>query len=577
MGFRVDRGRMGTARIDHNGTLIVTGALTRTGVFPYRHSDGPKTLELRHPDDVFDAHAVASFIQVPVTDEHPEQGRITPGNVSRYMVGNVGDTITRDDNLMLADLTVRKGDTIEKVMPTDGGKPKRELSCGYTSDVIEEVGEYKGEKYDHRQTNIRGNHVAIVRTGRAGAEVRLLLDAEDAMQGDDVAWSEHVMERLDMPDDQKKKISAKIAKLVKEGKPQDQAVAIAHQMARDGKLDEEDILDAGGEDSRGGHIIGHTGSGKPIYSVHGHLEHKDFNVREHGEAANAHLRAGDKIHEKIEQADQAGKRNQDQHAEQKNQLAHHDKQMELHGADQWRLGRTRKKTVTPQVPHGVKDDSEVGDDPQKTNAGGIRVKLIKDGISIGSGDTTFKLDKLELDIPDEAQKEVELVIDQRDRTIEALTDSREKQAETQGKLDALEEQKKDWEDPARVEAKAEAMSLAKNTALFAGFKADELKGKSTANVKRMVVSKRWPDLKMDDLDDSYITGRFEVIQDEAEAEGTNLNAMGHLGDVTQHKNNGDPGQQGKNDDDLSYRQAADAKMQNLHLKTDAEIKEAGLN
>ena len=55
MAFRLDRGKIGSSRIDHNGTLIVAGALTRTGVFTYRHSDGSTTRELRHPDDVKDA------------------------------------------------------------------------------------------------------------------------------------------------------------------------------------------------------------------------------------------------------------------------------------------------------------------------------------------------------------------------------------------------------------------------------------------------------------------------------------------------------------------------------------------
>lgn len=43
--FRVDRGSIGCSRIDHNGNLIVTGVLNRTGVFTYRHTDGSITRE----------------------------------------------------------------------------------------------------------------------------------------------------------------------------------------------------------------------------------------------------------------------------------------------------------------------------------------------------------------------------------------------------------------------------------------------------------------------------------------------------------------------------------------------------
>lgn len=46
--------------------------------------------------------------------------------------------------------------------------------------------------------------------------------------------------------------------------------------------------DATGEGSRGGHIIGHTSSGKPIYNTHGHAAHKEFTPAEHGQAINLH-------------------------------------------------------------------------------------------------------------------------------------------------------------------------------------------------------------------------------------------------------------------------------------------------
>ena len=49
-------------------------------------------------------------------------------------------------------------------------------------------------------------------------------------------------------------------------------------------------VDAGaGPGSRGGKIIGHTSSGKPIYMTHGHPGHGDFTRKEHIEASNAHI------------------------------------------------------------------------------------------------------------------------------------------------------------------------------------------------------------------------------------------------------------------------------------------------
>lgn len=46
--------------------------------------------------------------------------------------------------------------------------------------------------------------------------------------------------------------------------------------------------DMGGEGSRGGQVIGHTGSGKPIYENAKHPSHGGFNALEHFEAAALH-------------------------------------------------------------------------------------------------------------------------------------------------------------------------------------------------------------------------------------------------------------------------------------------------
>lgn len=50
----------------------------------------------------------------------------------------------------------------------------------------------------------------------------------------------------------------------------------------------EDSIEKGGEGSRGGKIIGHTKSGKPIYESANHESHKDFTSDEHREADKMH-------------------------------------------------------------------------------------------------------------------------------------------------------------------------------------------------------------------------------------------------------------------------------------------------
>lgn len=49
-----------------------------------------------------------------------------------------------------------------------------------------------------------------------------------------------------------------------------------------------------GEGSKGGKVIGHTRSGKPIYDSHGHPDHKKFNQEDHYDAMRHHQFLADK-------------------------------------------------------------------------------------------------------------------------------------------------------------------------------------------------------------------------------------------------------------------------------------------
>jgi hypothetical protein len=102
---------------------------------------------------------------------------VDTSNVKQLAVGYVGDTILQDGEFVKANtVTVYDEPTI---MEAEAGKV--ELSCGYECELEEAPGVYNGEQYDVRQRNIVYNHVAIVDEGRAGAQVRLRLDSNDAI------------------------------------------------------------------------------------------------------------------------------------------------------------------------------------------------------------------------------------------------------------------------------------------------------------------------------------------------------------------------------------------------------------
>ena len=144
--------------------------ISRTGYQEYLASelmDNPvnkhKIIPVYRPaKEVFDPRSLASFEGKPVTNEHPDED-VTPENYQRYSCGHVQNVHVgngEDANKVLADLYITDPTLIRLI--EDG---KREISCGYYAE------EHKDDTGKLCQVKIRGNHVAVVRNGRAGKTV----------------------------------------------------------------------------------------------------------------------------------------------------------------------------------------------------------------------------------------------------------------------------------------------------------------------------------------------------------------------------------------------------------------------
>ena len=185
MALRFDIAKLEDPKIDHNGYLQAEAVLTRTGVFKYRRADGSITNELRSHDDVMNQESLDTLENRPFTDGHPVVGRLDATNTRQLSRGMVISKAVQEGDLVKAKILVTDQAVIDKIMRKKN--PIREVSCGYNSDITDESGEFNGERFDHRQTNIIYNHVALVPRGRAGAVARLRVDAEDgAVEGIDL-------------------------------------------------------------------------------------------------------------------------------------------------------------------------------------------------------------------------------------------------------------------------------------------------------------------------------------------------------------------------------------------------------
>lgn len=154
--------------ITPEGFLLCRGvAIARIGLQTYDRADLPletgphgKIIAERLPEEVFRRETIASFEGKPVTVNHPDGEFVSPANWKRYSVGivqNVRRGEGPESDLLLADLLITSADAIAYA-----NTEFPEISAGYECEY-ERVGRGK-----YIQRNIIGNHVALVRRGRAG-------------------------------------------------------------------------------------------------------------------------------------------------------------------------------------------------------------------------------------------------------------------------------------------------------------------------------------------------------------------------------------------------------------------------
>ncbi|ESQ83246.1 hypothetical protein AEAC466_13420 [Asticcacaulis sp. AC466] len=161
------------ARRRDDGALLAEARIARTGIQLYLGSEVgrpefDRVRVYRPGAEVFSRETMASAAHRPVTNDHPPE-LVTSANWKTYAVGNTADEVTGEAVFIRVPLMVSDGAAVADIQAG-----KRELSAGYTCDLDFTPGVTEaGEAYDAIQKNIRLNHVAIVRRGRAGSQVRI--------------------------------------------------------------------------------------------------------------------------------------------------------------------------------------------------------------------------------------------------------------------------------------------------------------------------------------------------------------------------------------------------------------------
>lgn len=159
------------------GYLRIKATFARTGLQRYRRQDGTEAIEYRPEEEVAKQDALLSLANLPVTLEHPPE-LLTPETCREYQRGHTGSMVEYRSPFAVGFVTVTDREAIDAVKRGDA----REVSVGYRVKFDATPGVTPdGQRYDGVQREISGNHVAIVRKGRAGPEVRLHMDSATAV------------------------------------------------------------------------------------------------------------------------------------------------------------------------------------------------------------------------------------------------------------------------------------------------------------------------------------------------------------------------------------------------------------
>lgn len=160
---------------DRDGRMRVSEAnITKANVCPYQGKEIPdweklgldpnkRYMLLRDPDEL--KKAVHTFNNLPIMSDHvPVTSREFPQN---KVIGATGSNAQFDGLHMKNSLVFWPQSAIDDIE----SDKKKELSAGYRYRADMRPGVFKGIPFDGVMRDIEGNHMALVREGRVGADV----------------------------------------------------------------------------------------------------------------------------------------------------------------------------------------------------------------------------------------------------------------------------------------------------------------------------------------------------------------------------------------------------------------------
>jgi len=162
-------------KLGATGFLTYQFTAAKTGVFPYYDQElGRVVYELKHPDDLLKPEVISQLNYLPITEDHPSE-LVNLDNSVFFTKGITHSDSHIEENMLIGSGTVFDPGLVAKVL----NKQKDGCSIGFACELIDEVGDYEGQRYERRQTNFIFNHLAMVALPRCGPDCVARIDSLD--------------------------------------------------------------------------------------------------------------------------------------------------------------------------------------------------------------------------------------------------------------------------------------------------------------------------------------------------------------------------------------------------------------
>lgn len=202
-------------QFDNNGYMTIEGnPISKEGVYDYLGSQIPGypgdpndiVKVFRPGSELARQETIDSFKLMPFIDEHQWLGVEGTDAGDLPLTGTTGEQVYYEAPYLKANLRVYSQKLLDAF-----NTGKVQLSPGYLYDYVYQPGQWQGVNYSYVQSNLRGNHLALVEKGRTGADVAVMDSAIPTIEAQNMTLEELIAAINALSPEDKAKLAEAVA------------------------------------------------------------------------------------------------------------------------------------------------------------------------------------------------------------------------------------------------------------------------------------------------------------------------------------------------------------------------------